>query len=171
MNTDKKEAKMELRGENEIVFTRYFNAPVSLVFDCHTKPELMRKWLIGPEGMVLETCEHDLRVGGKYLYLYMDEKGNKSGVYGTFKEVIVPEKVSNTENYIMDFSIFDRDAPEDQNATVESRTFTKEGSFTLMTHVYTYPSAEVRKFMIECGAADGMSECYLELDKLLISIA
>lgn len=167
MKSEKKEAKMELRGETEVVFTRYFAAPRELVFDCHTKPDLMRRWLIGPEGMVLDTCEQDLRVGGKYLYLYADANGNKGGVYGTFREVVAPEKFSNTENYVMDMSTFDPNAPEDPNATIESRTFTTEGKQTLMTHVYRFSSAEVRTTMIECGAVDGMSECYLELDKIL----
>jgi uncharacterized protein YndB with AHSA1/START domain len=171
MKSDRKEVKMERRGETEVVFTRYFAAPRELVFDCHTKPELMRRWLIGPEGMVLETCEQDLKVGGKYLYLYADRMGNKSGVYGTFREVIVPEKVANTENYVMDMSAFDPNAPEDPGATFESRTFATEGDMTLMTHVCRYASAEVCKMMLETGAADGMAECYLELDKLLSEIA
>jgi uncharacterized protein YndB with AHSA1/START domain len=167
MKTEQKEVKMELKGETEVVFTRFFAAPRELVFDCHTKPELMRRWLTGPEGMVLETCEQDLKSGGKYLYLYGDQKGNKSGVYGTFREVAVPEKFSNTENYIMDFAVFDKNAPEDPIATFESRTFTTEGNSTLLTHVCKYASADVRKFMTESGACEGMTSCYELLDRVL----
>jgi hypothetical protein len=79
MKTEQKEVKMELKGETEVVFTRFFAAPRELVFDCHTKPELMRRWLTGPEGMVLETCEQDLKSGGKYLYLYGDQKEINQG--------------------------------------------------------------------------------------------
>ncbi len=167
MKIEQKEVKMELKGETEVVFTRYFAVPRELVFDCHTKPELMQRWLRGPEDMVLETCEHDLKPGGKYLYLYTDKKGNKSGVYGTFCEVVAPEKVSNTENYLMDFATFDKNALEDPNATFESRTFTTEGELTLLTHVCKYASSDVRKFMIESGACEGMSTCYEVLDKVL----
>ncbi|WP_411822682.1 SRPBCC domain-containing protein [Leptospira sp. 'Mane'] len=170
MKAEQKEVKVELRGETEAVFTRYFAAPRELVFDCHTKPELMRQWLIGPEDMVLETCEQDLKVGGKYLYLYADSNGNKSGVYGTFLEVVAPEKVANTENYVMDISTFNPNGPEDPNATVESRTFTTEGAATLLTHVCRYASAEMRKMMLESGACEGMLACYLELDKLISKI-
>lgn len=167
MNSKQNEVKMIRKGDTEVVFQRYFDAPRELVFDCHTKPELMRRWLIGPEGMVLDTCEQDLRVGGKYLYLYADDKGNKSGVYGTFREVVVPETLANTENYIMDMATFNPNAPEDPNATFESRTFTTEGKRTLMTHVCRYASPDICKMMVESGAADGMAECYLELDRLL----
>lgn len=171
MKTDNKEMKMELRGEREVVLTRYFAAPRELVFDCHTKPELMRRWLIGPPGMTLEVCENDLRVGGKYLYVYSDSKGNKTGVFGTFREVSAPEVVANSENYTMDPSSLDANVPEDPNATVESRTFTTQGNGTLMTHLCTYASAEVRKATLESGAGpDGMAECCLVLDKLLLEL-
>ncbi len=168
MKTEQKEVKMELRGETEVVFTRTFAAPRELVFECHTRPELMKRWLIGPEGMVLEKCEQDLRVGGKYLYLYADAKGNKDGVYGKFLEVMAPEKLANTENYIMDYSTFNPNGPEDPNATVESRTFIAEGNATRMTHVCKYSSAEVRNMIVGSGADEGMAACYRELDKLLL---
>ena len=172
MKQEQREVKMELRGETEAVLTRYFAAPPQLVFDCHTRPELMRRWLIGPEGMTLETLENDLRVGGRYLYVYADSKGNKAGVYGKFREVIVPEKVTNTENYTMDMAAFDPNAPEDPNATVESRRFTADGKGTLMTHVCKYASAEVRKMMLESGAGpDSMEACCQVLDKVLLELA
>ncbi|EQA47342.1 hypothetical protein LEP1GSC050_1820 [Leptospira broomii serovar Hurstbridge str. 5399] len=171
MKADQKELKIELRGETEAVLTRYFAAPRKLVFDCHTKPELMRRWLIGPEGSRLETCEVDLKIGGKYLFVYVDSNKNKFCVYGTFREVIVPETITNTENYAVDMSAFNPNALEDPNATVESRTFTIEGNGTLMTHVCKFSSAEVRKMVLETGMVDGWAVCCQELDKLLLEIA
>ena len=34
----------------EIVMTRAFDAPRELVFECHTRPELVRRWWSGGEG-------------------------------------------------------------------------------------------------------------------------
>lgn len=166
MKTEQKEMKVELKGDREVVITRYFAAPRQLVFDCHTKPELMRRWLIGPPGMTLEKCELDLRTGGRYLYVYSGA-GTRMGVYGKFTEVVVPEIVANTENYAMDMSTFNPDAPEDPAATFESRTFTTEGSGTLLTHYCKYPTAEMREMS---GATEGWAECYKELDKLFSEI-
>ncbi|MBM9502393.1 SRPBCC domain-containing protein [Leptospira sp. 201903071] len=168
MKTDQNELKIELRGETEVVLTRYFAAPRKLVFDCFTKPELILRWLTGPEGWTLKTCENDLKVGGKYLYVFADSKGNKMGIYGKFLEVIVPEKVANNENYATDMSTFNPDGPENPDATVESRTFTTEGNRTLLTHVWKYASAEARE--LEAGAADGWIPLCIELDKLLLEI-
>jgi uncharacterized protein YndB with AHSA1/START domain len=38
MDIEENELKVELKGETEVVVTRYFAAPRELVFDCHTKP-------------------------------------------------------------------------------------------------------------------------------------
>ena len=169
--TMKKEMQIELRGENEVVVTRYFAAPRALVFDCHTKPDLMRRWLIGPPGMTLEIRTYDLRVGGKYLYVYADQKGGAMGVYGKFTELQAPEKVANTENYAMDLSQFDANAAEDPNATVESRTFTPEAEGTLLTHVTRFASAETRRLALESGATEGWVPLYAELDKFLAELS
>jgi uncharacterized protein YndB with AHSA1/START domain len=32
-------------GDREVVFTRAFSAPREMVFDCMTKPDLVRRWL------------------------------------------------------------------------------------------------------------------------------
>jgi len=41
--------------------TRVFDAPRRLVFDAFTKPELVKKWLLGPPGWTMPVCEIDLR--------------------------------------------------------------------------------------------------------------
>jgi uncharacterized protein YndB with AHSA1/START domain len=39
--------KIEPAGQREIVMTRIFNATSDLVFDALTKPELVKRWLLG----------------------------------------------------------------------------------------------------------------------------
>ncbi|MCB1304407.1 MAG: SRPBCC domain-containing protein [Leptospiraceae bacterium] len=167
MQSEQKGVKLELRGETDAVLTRYFAAPRELIFDYHTKPELMRKWLIGPGGMKLDVCENDLRAGGKYLYAYADEKGKLMGVYGHFIEVAAPETLTNTENYMMDMETFDPNAAEDPAATVESRVFSTDGESTLVTHTCTYASAEVRGMMMDSGMVDALEECYRKLEECI----
>ena len=60
--------KVEKPNEREIVFTRGFKAPRQLVFDAHTKPELVRQWMLGPDGWTMPVCEIDLRPEGKFRY-------------------------------------------------------------------------------------------------------
>ncbi|MGH8210907.1 MAG: SRPBCC domain-containing protein [Steroidobacteraceae bacterium] len=62
--------QVALSGDREVVITRSFNAPRELVWACHTRAELVRRWLLGPPGWTMPTCDIDLRVGGHYRYVW-----------------------------------------------------------------------------------------------------
>ncbi len=68
--TAKNVMKLVTQGDREIVCTRTFDAPRQIVFEAMTKPELMKRWFCGPDGWTLDVCEVDLRVGGKYRYVW-----------------------------------------------------------------------------------------------------
>jgi uncharacterized protein YndB with AHSA1/START domain len=48
-------------SERELRLTREFDAPRRLVWDAFTKPDMLKRWLLGPDGWTLEVCEIDLR--------------------------------------------------------------------------------------------------------------
>ena len=169
MTTIKTELALELKGETDIVFTRHFDAPVDMVYDCHTKPELMRQWLTGPDGWEFDICEVDLRVGGKYLSSWHQNGQNKFGFHGSYREIVAPERVVNTEIFIPDMATFDRNAPEDLSvASVNTLVLSADQNMTLMHLVCRYPSAEVRKAVLETGMAEGMEASYKRLDSIFL---
>src|SRR5438034_218410 len=59
--------------DREIKMTRSFNAPRTLVFEALTKPELVQRWLLGPDGWSMIVCKIDLHVGGAYRYEWRHE--------------------------------------------------------------------------------------------------
>lgn len=65
--------QMTMSSDREIEIARDFHAPRQLVFDAFTKPELVRRWLLGPDGWTMPVCEIDLRVGGSYRYVWRKE--------------------------------------------------------------------------------------------------
>jgi len=78
-------------GERDLVMTRVFDAPRTLVFDAHTRPELVRRWLLGPPGWSMPVCEIDLRVGGTFRYVWQhDRDGTKMGMGGVYREIKAP---------------------------------------------------------------------------------
>ncbi len=84
--------------DQEILVSRLFDAAPSLVFDCHTKPDLVRRWLLGPPGWTMPVCEIDLRVGGRYRYRWRSEAGDREfGTTGEFRTVDAPHAWSHTE--------------------------------------------------------------------------
>src|SRR5205814_27542 len=82
------------------VMTRVFDAARALVFDAHTKPELVKRWLLGPPGWSMPVCEIDLRVGGKYRYVWRhNTKGTQMGMGGVYREIVAPERIVSTERF------------------------------------------------------------------------
>ncbi len=58
----KNRTTVERSSEREIVVTRTFDAPVRLVFEAWTKPDLFKRWWVPKSsGMTLLACELDGR--------------------------------------------------------------------------------------------------------------
>src|SRR5258706_7646606 len=86
-------------SDREIRMTRVFDAPRRLVFEAFTKPDLVKRWLLGPPGWTMPVCEIDLRVGGKYRYVWRKDGGTEMGMGGVFREVGQPERIVQTEKF------------------------------------------------------------------------
>ena len=88
MNTGASKAlQVTTPSDREIAMTRVFNAPRRLVFDAWTKPELVKQWLLGPPGWTMPVCEIDLRVGGRYRFVWRGTDGAEMGMGGVHKEI------------------------------------------------------------------------------------
>ena len=72
-------------SDREIRITRDFDAPRELVFDAFTKPELVRRWLLGPPGWTMPICEIDLS-GGAYRYVWRKEGVSDMGLGGVSRD-------------------------------------------------------------------------------------
>ncbi|HLY03568.1 MAG TPA: SRPBCC family protein [Candidatus Cybelea sp.] len=141
-------------SEREISVTRRFDVPPGLVFEYHTKPDLVGKWLLGPPGWSMPVCEIDLRAGGRYRYVWRnDDTGAEFGVQGEFREVHAPDRIVNVET--MD------GVPGKASCTT---TFTKSGDGTLFKLTMRFESQELRDGALESGMTDGMSMSYDRLD-------
>src|SRR5690348_490411 len=92
--------KVTMPSDREIAMTRVFDAPRTLVFDAHTKPELVKRWLLGPPGWTMPVCEIDLRVGGKYRWVWRsDSDGSTMGIGGVYREIVAHERLVATERF------------------------------------------------------------------------
>ena len=63
--------------------TRVFDAPRRLVYDALTKPELVQRWLGVFGGRTMSVCEIDLKVGGKYRYVWSSTERPDMGMGGS----------------------------------------------------------------------------------------
>ncbi|MBX3576466.1 MAG: SRPBCC family protein [Rhizobiaceae bacterium] len=145
----------------EFAVVRAFNAPARMVFDYHTKPELVRKWQLGPDGWSMPVCEIDLKVGGRYHYQWRgDAEGMEFGAKGEFKEIVAPVRLVHTEG------MYGVPGAEGEEALC-TLTFDEKDGRTTLTTVMKFSSREVRDGAMASGMADGMSTSYDRMEGLM----
>ena len=150
---------VEASGDREIVITRSFNAPRELVFRAHTEPELVRRWMLGPDGWTMPVCEIDLRVGGNYRYVWHKEKtGENMGMGGEYKEIERPEKIACTEKF---------DDPWYPGEGFSTITFDEDDGKTKFRLVVSYESKDARDTVLASPMESGMAAGYNRLDEVL----
>lgn len=79
-------------SERELVITRVFDAPRSLVFKVWTDPKHMAQWW-GPHGFTNPVCELDVRPGGAILIHMRGPDGAVYPMTGVFQEIVEPERL------------------------------------------------------------------------------
>lgn len=148
--------------DRDIVMTRAFDAPRRLVYDALTKPELVRRWLLGPDGWTMPVCEIDLRVGGAYRYVWHRPRDNKDmGMGGVFREIVAPERIVATERF--DDAWYPGEA---LNITV----LAEQGGKTLLTQTSRFESREARDTALKSGMETGVETSYDRLEEVLASL-
>jgi uncharacterized protein YndB with AHSA1/START domain len=149
---------VELSGDTGIIVRRFLNATPQAVFDAHTDPEIIAKWMIGSPDWTMPVCHSDARPGG--LIRYEWHHPTKPGFYltGTFIEVTRPHRILHVERMFLPDQ-----TPDNQIET----TFTPQNNGTLMTMRMSLPDAATRNAMMASGMADGMSMCYDLLETLV----
>jgi uncharacterized protein YndB with AHSA1/START domain len=158
-----KKVNVSTEGETSIVITRSFNAPRELVFDAHTKPELVKRWLLGPEGWTMPVCEIDLRVGGKYRYVWKKEStGHEMGMGGEYREINCPERLVATEKF---------DDPWYEGEAYSTLTLTETNGVTQLRNVVTYATGEARDGVLKSPMEEGLEVGYERLEALLTESA
>src|SRR5690242_21733045 len=84
----KNSTTVERTSDRELVITRTFAAPARIVFEAWTKPELFKLWWVPKSmGMVLRSCEMDVRTGGGYRLVFGQDASNTDEFFGRYIEV------------------------------------------------------------------------------------
>lgn len=152
--------KIAASGEREIVMTRVFDAPRDLIFDALTKPELVKRWLLGPPGWSMPICEIDLTVGGAYRYVWRNEDGREMGMGGKYREIVRPERIVHTELF---------DEAWYSGESLNAWTLTEKDGRTTLSVTMRYESRETRDEVLESGMESGVATSYDRLDEILES--
>jgi uncharacterized protein YndB with AHSA1/START domain len=159
MNTMTK-LTLKTEGDTHVVVTRYFHANPEAVYRAHTEPDLIQRWLLGPDGWTMPVCISEPRPGGAIRYEWENPKGKASRFHltGEYLELEPFSRIVHVERMFLP-------GPTPDNH-IETR-FERDGDRTLMTMRMTLPDAATRAQMLATGMEHGMEMSYVRLENML----
>jgi uncharacterized protein YndB with AHSA1/START domain len=142
-------------GTPYVDIVREFDAALELVFQAHTDPELVARWLV-PRGMQMEVLEHDARTGGGYRYVHRSAEG-EFRFRGVFHTVVPDKLIVQTFEY--------EGMPE--QVSLETRRFEGIGGRSRLTMHHVFGSVAERNEMLAAGMENGVRDSMERLAEVL----
>lgn len=156
-----KGTQVELMDDTHVRITRLINGPRDLVWRAHHDPELMRKWLLGPDGWEITEVVSADAVGESYRTSWAPVGDTPGEPFGFEGEVLVsegPRREVTTERM--------QGMPDTQN--INDLSLYEEDGVTLLTLIITYPDLATRDMILATGMADGMEASYARLEDVVL---
>ena len=150
---------VERKSDRELVVTRTFNAPVRIVYEAWTMPELFKRWWTPKSsGVTMLSCEMDVRVGGTYRLVFRHpSSGQPMAFFGRYTEVTPNSRIVWTND------------EGGEGGAVTTVTFEEQGGKTLVVMSDLHPSKEALDEAIASGSTSGFGEQFQQLDELLVT--
>lgn len=149
--------RVEILGDQHVRITRLIDGPRALVWRAHHEPELLKTWLLGPDGWQMVECE----VGDSYRYVWQqgDDAATRFGFEGSTVLSEPVRRAVTTEQMI------GTDGP----STLNDLQLYEEDGATLLTLVIEYPDAATRDMILATGMTDGMEASYARLEETVLA--
>jgi uncharacterized protein YndB with AHSA1/START domain len=150
-------------SDREVAMTRIFHAPHELVFEAWTRPDLLKRWLWGPDEWQLAVCEIDLRIGGVFRFVWRqrDGKAKDMGMGGVYREIVPSDRLVFTEVWDEDWT---------GGEALATIVFAEHAGKTTMTQTVLYSSRAARDGALKTGMEHGAAVSYDRLAELLPSL-
>jgi len=151
-----KGTRTEILDDQHVRITRLIDGPRDLVWRAHHEPELLRRWLLGPDGWQMIECE----VGDTYRYVWQqgDDESTRFGFEG---ETVLSEP---TRRAVTTEQMIGMPGP----STLNDLQLYEEDGATLLTLLIEYPDKETRDMILATGMTDGMEASYARLEGALV---
>jgi uncharacterized protein YndB with AHSA1/START domain len=156
-------AAAQILSDTTVRVSRVIRGSVEQVWAANHDPDLLRRWLLGPEGWSMPECEVAIEVGQHYRYVWQnDADGSSFASTGELLEVTPPFRAVTTERMHGD------GIPDDAPSTVNELTLTAVEGGTLLAMVITYPDAATRDLVLGTGMVHGMEASYARLEGTIL---
>ena len=153
------------KEKNTITTKRKFAAKRQLVWDCHTKSELLDRWF-SPKPLTTKTKFMDFREGGHWLYAMVEPNGQEYWGRMDYQTIRPIDGYTLLDGFCDDTGALNPALPR----AAWDATFSDVGAHTLVQTVVSYPSAEALQQVIQMGLKEGLTSTLERLDELLLAL-
>ncbi len=146
-------------GKTSFTTRRVVDAPRSLVFDAFTKCEHLKQWM-GPQNLTMASCQTDLRVGGRYRFVFRTPRRQRRRL----QRRVQGDRTAETDRPDV------RVRADSGSAALETLELEESGGTTIIRTTTVHKSVENRDGHVNSGMEAGMTEGYARLDQLLAGL-
>jgi len=141
---------------------REFAAKRQLVWDCHTRSELLDRWF-APKPLTTKTKHLDFRAGGYWHYAMITPEGQQFWSRLDYLTINPIDGYTALDGFSDEAGGINPDLPRSNlNAT-----FADKSAHTLVTTIVQYGSSDDLQKAIDMGLKDGLTSTLERLDELL----
>jgi uncharacterized protein YndB with AHSA1/START domain len=142
---------------------REFDAPLSLVWDAFTKPEILDQW-VAPKPWISKTKYMDFKVGGRRFYAMVSPEGQERWAIQKYTS-ITPKS-----NFKMYNAFADKDENQELPGSEWEYNFSEQNGKTKVSITIYNESLDRLEKMIEMGFKEGYALSMKNLEELLITL-
>ena len=153
------------KEKNTITVKREFAAHRQLVWDCHTRQELLDRWF-APAPFITKTKSMEFRKGGHWIYAMVDPDGKEYWGRTDYVEINPIDSYKTLDAFSNEKGEVNPDLPRAKWEV----TFRDKASNTIVQTVVTYESLEALETVINMGMKEGLTSTLERLDDLLATL-
>ena len=151
------------KAKNRITVKREFAAKRPLVWDCHTKSELLDRWF-APTPLTTRTKHMDFREGGYWHYAMTTPDGQSFWSRQDYQTINPIDGYAALDGFSDESGAVNPDLPRARWEV----SFTDAQERTLVTTLVQYDSAQDVQKVIDMGLQQGLTATLERLDELLV---
>jgi uncharacterized protein YndB with AHSA1/START domain len=154
------------KAKSALTITREFDAGRQLVWDCHTKQELLDQWF-APKGLTTQTKHMDFRNGGYWHYAMVTPDGQHFWNRLDYLTIDPIDSYEARDGFCDEAGTVNPDMPRSKWEVA----FSDASDRTLVTTIVQYASPDDLQKAIDMGLEGGMASTMERLDELLPLLA
>lgn len=143
------------RDNRTVSMSRTFSVPIELVWQAWTQSEHIAEWW-SPKEIKTKVIEHDLKVGGRWLYTMPMSNGKEFIAEGEYLEIVEFEKIVSLANF----------RPMTEGVEIQA-LFQANGNKTDFIFNIVHPTEAYKNQQEKMGIMNGWGSVFDRLNKLL----